>query len=102
MHRIEDTASTGAISLRDVIARTANAIYAAESTVYLTAGIADTFDNADIFTEATIAKVSFQIPIWPICVYQFFEILRFRRFTHKKDCLKSCRGRAAIWKTMLP
>lgn len=47
-----------AVSLRDAIARTVNAIYASESIVYLTTGIADIYKNANIELESAIVKVS--------------------------------------------
>lgn len=47
-----------AVNVRDAIARTAKSIYASESLVYLTTGIVDLYDDAEIDTEAAIVKVS--------------------------------------------
>lgn len=55
------TVSSEAFRLRDAIARAANAIYASESAVYLTTGIADVYDDADIMVEAAIVKVSLSL-----------------------------------------
>lgn len=47
-----------AVQLRDVIAKTTCAVYALESMLYLTAGFADTYENADIDVESCILKVN--------------------------------------------